>query len=165
MNNALLIMVLAIAFGQDPGIAPEPREVAFAELPRECVVEYLPFLKRERSAESTLVLECDLDGDGKKEMFVWTGEGGSGGEVWSVMTCRDSLWYRAGQLFGNLFLVDKPPYRGVLVETPLGWEYATWEYWELRDDELQSRLKLQVRYRESDSHVLREKPRSIEILE
>ena len=163
--NELLILILSVALGQLPDTTLPEREVAFAELPPECAAEYDQGLREFRKASTTRVCRCDLDGDGADELLIWTGNSGSGGEEWSVMTKLDGRWRRAGQVFGNLLFVDRPPFRGLVVGTPCGWENATWEYWELKDGMLVSRLKLDIRYRKPEGHVLRIRPVEIKIKE
>ena len=133
MTNGLLLVVLSVVLGQFPGGGLNEREIAFAELPRECAAEYDAALRDERKAAATRVCRLDLDGDGAEELLVWTGESGSGGETWSVMTRRGGRWCRAGQVFGSLHFVDRPPHRGLVVETACGWDEATWEFWSLEN--------------------------------
>jgi len=159
--NTLLLLVLSVVLGEVSGTELRIREADFASLPPECAAEYLPFLKEERQAAGTKVARCDLDGDGAPELLVWTGACGSGGETWSVMTRRDGKWRRAGQIFGTMHFIDRPPHRGLVVETPRGWEYATWTFFELRDGSLCRRLTLDVRYRPAKGSVLRTRPAEI----
>ncbi len=159
--NELLLLVLAVVLGQSSGAELIEQTVASAELPRECAAEYLPFRQNGSSAHQPRVCRCDLDGDRREELLVWTGEFGSGGENWSVMTCRNGHWRQAGQVFGSLYRLEHPPYRGLLVETPCGWEQATWRYWELQNGLLVCRLKLDIHYRPPENHVLRTRPTKI----
>ena len=159
--NALLLLVLSVVLGEFGGAELPIREAGFSELPPECAAEYLPFLREERQAVGTRVARCDLDGDGDAEYLVWTGACGSGGETWSVMTRRGGKWRRAGQIFGSMHFVDRPPHRGFVVETPHGWEYATWSFVELVDGSLKRRLTLDVRYLPSKTNVLRTRPAEI----
>lgn len=161
--NALLILVLSVALGRLPGTELDFRETGFAELPPECAAEYDPELRRFRGAAATRVGRCDLDGDGSEELLVWTGESGSGGETWSVMTKRGGRWQRAGRVFGGLRFIDRPPFRGLVVGTPCGWEHAAWEYWELENGLLKSRLALDIRYLPPERGVLRGRPAEIRI--
>ena len=163
--NGLLLLLLSVALGQSANTELKWTEVAFAELPPECAAEYHAELREFRKASTTRVCRRDLDGDGEEELLVWTGESGSGGEVWSVMTKRNGKYRHAGRVFGLVHFVDRPPYRGLVVGTPCGWEQATWEYWELKDETLYCRLKLDIRYRKSEGHVLRTRPVEIRIKE
>ena len=163
MTNGLLLLILSVVLGQFPGAEANEREIAFAQLPRECAAEYDAELRSERSAAATRVRRCDLDGDGAEEFIVWTGESGSGGETWSVMTRRGGKWVRAGRVFGILHFIDLPPHCGLLVETPRGWEEAAWEFFALENGVLDGVLKLDVRYRGPENGVLRARPAEIRI--
>ena len=163
--NGILLLILSVALGQSGDTELKQTEVAFAELPPECAAEYHAELREFRNASTTQVCRCDLDGDGVEELLVWTGESGSGGEMWSVMTKRNGKYCRAGQVFGGVHFVDRPPYRGLVVGTPCGWENATWEYWELKDGTLVSRLKLDIRYRKPEGNALHTHPVEMKIKE
>ena len=163
--NTLLLLVLAVALGQVPGTELREYATAFAELPAECAAEYDPELRRWRQVDGTLVRRCDLDGDGTEELLVWTGESGSGGETWSVMTRRGGGWRRAGWIFGTAHFIDQPPHRGLVVETPCGWDEATWEFWSLENGVLKSRVKVEIRYLPSEGNILRTRPAEIRIRE
>ena len=162
--NGILILVLSVALGQLSGTALHEREISFAELPPECAVEYHAELRKFRKASATLVCRCDLDGDGVEELLVWTGESGSGGEMWSVMTKRNGKYHRAGQVFGDVHFVDRPPYRGLVVGTPCGWESASWEYWELKNGILTCRLAIDIHYDRPAGDTLRTRPKEIKIV-
>ena len=101
--NGLLLLLLSAALGQLSGTALHESEVAFAELPPECAAEYHAEIREFRKASATRVCRCDLDGDGAEELLVWTGESGSGGETWSVMTKRDGRWRRRTSLRQSSF--------------------------------------------------------------
>ena len=161
--NGLLLLLLSVALGQSVDTELKWTEIAFAELQPECAAEYHAELREFRKASATQVCRCDLDGDGAEELLVWTGESGSGGEVWSVMTKRNGKYRRAGRVFGIVHFVDCPPCRGLVVGTPCGWESAAWEYWELKDGILCSRLKLDIRYCKPEGHALRTRPVEIKI--
>ena len=163
MTNGLLLLVLSVVLGQFPGAAMNECEVAFAELPPECAAEYDAELRNERRAVATRIRRFDLDGDGAEELLVWTGECGSGGETWSVMTRRGGKWIRAGRIFGKPYFIDLPPHCGLLVETPCGWEAAAWEFFVLENGVLDGLLKLDVRYRVPEGGVLRARPAEIRI--
>ena len=122
--NELLTLVLSVVLVQPSWTKLPEHDAAFAALPPECAAEYEPSLRQWRNVSGTRICRCDLDGDGEPEMLVWTGEGGSGGEDWSVMTRRGGRFRRAGQVFGILHFIDRPPHRGLLVESPRGWEHA-----------------------------------------
>ena len=161
----ILILILSVALGQFPNTALHEREVAFAELPPECSAEYHAEIREFRKASTTLVCRCDLDGDGVEELLIWTGNSGSGGEEWSVMTKRDGRWLRAGQVFGNLHFVDRSPFRGLVVGTPCGWSNSSWEYWELKDGILTCRLAIDMHYDRPAGHILRTRPVEMKIKE
>jgi len=107
----------------------------------------------------------DIDGDGAEELLVWSGEVGTGGEGWSVMTRRSGVWRCAGRIFGVVYFVDRPPHRGLVVESPCGWRYADWEYFELENGVLKSRIKLAIRYRRPEGNILRTRPEEIVVKE
>ena len=157
-------LILSVALGQFPNTALHEREVAFAELPPECAAEYHAELRKFRKASATLVCRCDLDGDGVEELLVWTGESGSGGEMWSVMTKRNGKYRRAGQVFGGVHFVDRPPYRGLVVGTSCGWDNASWEYWELKNGILTCRLAIDMHYDRPPGNTLRSRPKEIKIV-
>ena len=161
--NGVLILLLSVALGQSAGTELKQTEIAFAELPPECAAEYHAELREFRKASTTRGCRCDLDGDGEEELLVWTGESGSGGEMWSVMTKRNGKYRRAGRVFGLVHFVDRPPYRGLVVGTPCGWERATWGFWELKNGVLFNRLTLDIRYRKPDGNILRTRPVKIKI--
>ena len=83
--DSLLIYLLSIILASHSLSEMKPEKILFSRLPTECAAEYDPFLRKERKAVSTDVIRIDLDGDGKPEMLVWTGDAGSAGEEWSVM--------------------------------------------------------------------------------
>ena len=161
----ILILILSVALGQFPNTALHEREVAFAELPPECAAEYHAEIREFRIATATRVCRCDLDGDGAEELLIWTGNSGSGGEEWSVMTKRDGKYRRAGRVFGIVHFVDRPPYRGLVVEMPCGWNNSSWEYWELKDGILTCRLAIDMHYDRPAGHILRERPVDMKIEE
>ena len=163
--NGLLLLLLSVALGQSVDTELKWTEIAFAELQPECAAEYHAELREFRKASATQVCRCDLDGDGAEELLVWTGESGSGGEVWSVMTKRNGKYRRAGRVFGIVHFVDRPPYRGLVVETPCGWANSSWEYWELKDGILTSRLAIDMHFDPPVRHILRTRPVEIKITE
>ena len=161
--NGLLTLLLAVVLTQPFWTKLPELDAAFDALPPECAAEYDPFLRQERNASGTRICRCDLDGDGEQEMLVWTGDGGTGGEDWSVMTRRGGRFRRAGQVLGILHFIDRPPHRGLLVESPCGWEHDTWEFWELKNGRLVCRLTLNVRYATPEGNTLRTRPVEIKI--
>lgn len=161
--NGLLTLLLAVMLTRPLWTKLPELDAAFDALPPECAAEYDPFLRQERNASDTRICRCDLDGDGEQEMLVWTGDGGTGGEDWSVMTRRGGRFRRAGQVFGILHFIDRPPHRGLLVESPCGWEHDTWEFWELKNGRLVCRLTLNVRYATPEENTLRTRPVEIKI--
>ena len=162
--NGVLLLILSVALGQSGDTELKRTEVAFAELPPECAAEYHAELREFRKASATLVCRCDLNGDSVEELLVWTGESGSGGEMWSVMTKRDGKYRRAGQIFGVVHFVDRPPYRGLVVGTHCGLDNSTWEYWELRDGVLTCRLAIDMHYDRPAGDTLRTRPKEIKIV-
>lgn len=139
----LLLNLLELVFV--PFFQPvEPKDVAFAALPQECVMRYDDFLRRERGAVSTWVVPCDLDGDGRAELLIWTGMAGSGGEEWSVMVRRQDAWHWAGDVFGVVYLPRRGA--GILLEEPCGWSEANWSYCVLRDGEVKRAFSWETQY-------------------
>ena len=140
--NGILILVLSVALGQFPDSALHEREAAFAELAPECAAEYDRELREFRKTSATTVCRCDLDGDGTEELLVWTGESGSGGEGWIVMRKEKGTYRKAGEVFGILHKSG----RGLIVESPCGWSYADWSYYELIGGALVRKLDVEVEY-------------------
>jgi hypothetical protein len=165
MMNTLMLLVLAVALGEMPCAGVRTEEVAFSALPEACVREYDSSLAEWRKAKETMIRRFDIDGDGADELLVWSGEAGSGGEGWSVMTRRSGAWRCAGRIFGVVYFVDRPPQRGLVVESPCGWRYADWEYFELENGVLKSRIKLAIRYRKPEGNILRTRPEEIIVKE
>ena len=77
-------------------------------------------------------------------MLIWTGNGGSGGEEWSIMRKDSRGWHRLGKVFGLLYRVDAEPYRGLLVCSPCGWDQATWSFYQLRYGKLGKKIEFEV---------------------
>ena len=100
--DSLLIYLLSIILASHSLSEMKPETIPFPRLPIECAAEYDPFLRKERKAVSTDVIRIDLDGDGKPEMLVWTGDGGSAGEEWSVMRHNGTRYARIGRSDGFL---------------------------------------------------------------
>ena len=158
--NTLLSCLLSMIVNSQSLPEMKPEEIPFSRLPEECAAEYDSLLRSERNAVSTNVLRRDLDGDGDSEMLIWTGESGSGGEVWSVMRHTGTQYTRAGQVFGCLFPLPPSPFGGLLVCTPCGWEQATWTFYQLRKEKLERVIEFEVRY----SKPIRQKPSEIKII-
>ena len=145
--DSLLICLLSIILTAHASTAMKPEKILFSQLPPECAAEYDPYFRQEWKVDSTNVIRIDLDGDEIKEMLIWTGPGGSGGEPWSVMRKDSRGWHRIGKVFGILYRVDAKPYRGLLVCTPCGWAQATWTFYQLRHGKLEKTIKIEVHYR------------------
>jgi|GEM_PF-2070503 len=156
--NSLLNFILPIIFATQPLTEKQPEKVMFSQLPRECVAEYDSFLREERKAVSTDVIKTDLDGDGINELLVWTGNGGSGGEEWSVMRYNGKKYIRAGQVFGQIFCIDSP-HKGLLVCCSAGWTNATWSFYQIQSGKLYKTVELEVVY----SQPIRRMPVEIKI--
>lgn len=158
--NALLSYLLTLILTAHALNAMKSETIKFSQLPGECAAEYDPFLRKERKADSTGAIMYDLDGDGINEMLIWTGNGGSGGEEWSIMRKDSRSWHRLGKVFGLLYRVDAEPYRGLLACNPCGWDQATWSFYQLRHGKLGKKIEFEVHYRKP----IREEPTEIKII-
>ena len=158
--NALLSYLLTLILTAHALNAMKSETIKFSQLPRECAAEYDSFLRKERKTNSTAAIMYDLDGDGINEILIWTGNGGSGGEEWSIMRKDSQGWHRLGKVFGLLYRVDAKPYRGLLVCKPCGWDQATWSFYQLRHGKLGKKIEFEVHYRKP----IREEPTEIKII-
>ena len=141
MNN-ILLRVLAVVLS---GVSPEPLEekvVQFDKLPAECAAVYDADLRQFRQATSTDVISVDLDGDKVNELLIFNGENGSGGEGWTVMQKHNGKYRCVGEVFGLLYKSGK----GLIVESPCGWDNAQWNYYELVSGKLVCNLEMKVKY-------------------
>ena len=141
--NDLLLRVLAVVLS---GVSPEPLEekvVPFEKLPAECAAVYDADIRKLRQATSTEVISVDLDGDKINELLIFNGENGSSGEGWTVMQKHNGKYRRVGEVFGLLYKSGK----GLIVESPCGWENAQWRYYELEKGKLVVKLDIDVKYR------------------
>ena len=142
MNN-ILLRVLAVVLS---GVSPEPLEekvVPFEKLPAECAAVYDAEIRQFRQATSTEVISVDLDGDKVNEFLIFNGENGSGGEGWTVMQKHNGKYRKTGEVFGILYKSGK----GLIVESPCGWENAQWNYYELANSKLIMKFNIDVKYR------------------
>ena len=142
MNN-ILLRVLAVVLS---GVSPEPLEekiVPFEKLPAECAAVYDAEIRQFRQATETDVIITDLDGDEVPELLIFNGESGSGGEGWTVMQKHNGKYRRVGEVFGILYKSGK----GLIVESPCGWENAQWNYYELVNSKLIMKFNIAVKYR------------------
>ena len=148
MNN-ILLRVLAVVLS---GVSPEPLEekiVPFEKLPAECAAVYDAEIRQFRQATSTEVISVDLNDDKVNELLIFNGENGSGGEGWTVMQKHNGKYRRVGEVFGILYKSGK----GLIVESPGGWENAQWNYYELVNSKLIMKFNIDVKYRK---HVRQE---------
>ena len=148
MNN-ILLRVLAVVLS---GVSPEPLEekiVPFEKLPAECAAVYDAEIRQFRQATSTGVISVDLNDDKVNELLIFNGENGSGGEGWTVMQNHNGKYRRVGEVFGLLYKAGK----GLIVESPCGWENAQWNYYELVNSKLIMKYNIDVKYRK---HVRQE---------
>ena len=142
MNN-ILLRVLAVVLS---GVSPESLEekiVPFEKLPAECAAVYDTDIRKFRQATSTEMISVDLDGDEVDELLVFNGQSGSGGEGWTVMQKHNGKYRRVGEVFGILYKSGK----GLIVESPCGWENAQWNYYELVNSKLIMKFNIDVKYR------------------
>ena len=141
--NDLLLRVLAVVLS---GVLPEPLEekvVSFEKLPAECAAVYDADIRKFRQATSTEVISVDLNDDKVNELLIFNGESGSGGEGWTVMQKHNGKYRRVGEVFGILYKSGK----GLIVESPCGWENAQWNYYELVNGKLVLKFNIDVKYR------------------
>ena len=141
--NTVLLRVLAVVLS---GVSPEPLEekvVPFEKLPAECVAGYDADIRQFRQATSTEVISVDLDGDKVNELLIFNGENGSGGEGWAVMQKINGKYRKTGDVFGILYKSGK----GLIVESPCGWDEAQWNYYELVNGKLVLKFNIDVKYR------------------
>ena len=142
MNN-ILLRVLAVVLS---GVSPEPLEekvVPFEKLPAECMAVYDADIRQFRQATSTEVISIDLDGDKVNELLIFNGKNGSGGEGWAVMQKINGKYRKTGDVFGILYKSGK----GLIVESPCGWDEAQWNYYELVNGKLVLKFNIDVKYR------------------
>ena len=147
--NDILLRVLAVVLS---GVSPEPLEekiVPFEKLPAECAAVYDAEIRQFRQATETDVIITDLDGDEVPELLIFNGESGSGGEGWTVMQKHNGKYRRVGEVFGILYKSGK----GLIVESPCGWENGQWNYYELVNSKLIMKFNIDVKYRK---HVRQE---------
>lgn len=158
--SSLLSYLLSIILTSNALSEMKSEKILFSRLPTECSAEYDPFLRKEQKAVSTDVIRVDLDGDGKNEMLVWTGNGGSGGEEWSVMRHNGTKYTRIGRIFGRLYSLPSSQFRGLLVCTPCGWNQASWSFYQFQAGKLEKIIEFEIRY----SKPVRQKPSEIKII-
>ena len=142
MNN-ILLRVLAVVLS---GVSPEPLEekvVPFEKLSAECMAVYDADIRQFRQATSTEVISIDLDGDKVNELLIFNGKNGSGGEGWAVMQKINGKYRKTGDVFGILYKSGK----GLIVESPCGWDEAQWNYYELVNGKLVLKFNIDVKYR------------------
>ena len=141
--NDILLRVLAVVLS---GVSQEPlreKVVPFEKLPAECVVVYDADIWQFRQARSTEVISVDLDGDKINELLIFNGENGSGGEGWAVMQKHNGKYRKTGEVFGILYKSGK----GLIVESPCGWDNAQWNCYELVNGKLIVKFNIDVKYR------------------
>ena len=141
--NTVLLRVLAVVLS---GISPEPLDekvVPFDKMPAECAAVYDADIRQFRQATATEVITSDLDGDKLPELLIFNGENGSGGEGWAVMRKDNGKYRKTGEVFGLLYKSGK----GLIVESPCGWENAQWNYYKLVNGKLIMKLNIDVKYR------------------
>ena len=141
--NDLLLRVLAVVLS---GISPEPLDekvVPFEKLPAECAAVYDADIRQLRQATATEVISVDLDGDKVDELLIFNGQSGSGGVGWAVMQKHNGKYRRVGEVFGVLYKSGK----GLIVESPCGWDNSEWNYYELVKGKLVLKFNIDVKYR------------------
>ena len=152
MNN-ILLSVLAVVLS---GVSPEPLEekfVPFEKMTSECAAVYDAGIRNLRQAKGTEVITADLDGDKTSELLIFNGENGSGGVGWAVMHKANGKYRKVGDVFGILYKSGNV----LIVESPCGWDEATWSYYELSNGKLALKLVVDVKY----SKPIRQEPKEI----
>lgn len=153
--NSVLLRVLAVMLS---GVSPEPLEekyVAFNAMPAECAAVYDADIRQFRQTAGTGVITTDLDGDKVPELLIFNGENGSGGEGWAVMQKANGKYRKVGDVFGILYKSGN----GLIVESPCGWDNATWSYHTLEHGKLVCKIDINVEY----AKPIRQDPSSIKI--
>ena len=151
--NQILLRVLAVVLS---GVSPEPLEekfVPFEKMTSECAAVYDAGIRNLRQAKGTEVITADLDGDKTSELLIFNGENGSGGVGWAVMQKVNGKYRKTGEVFGLLYKSGK----GLIVESPCGWDEATWSYYELSNGNLVCKITIKVKY----SKPVRQEPKEI----
>ena len=141
--NTVLLRVLAVVLS---GVSQEPLRgnvVPFEKLPAECVAVYDADIRQFRQATATEVITSDLDGDKIPELLIFNGENGSGGEGWAVVQKINGKYRKTGEVFGLLYKSGK----GLIVESPCGWDNSEWNYYELVNSKLIMKFNIDVKYR------------------
>ena len=142
MNDILLRVLAVVLSGVSPEYLPE-QTITFERMPAACVSIYDADLRQFRQAISTEVISVDLDGDEVDELLIFNGQSGSGGEGWTVMQKHNGKYRRVGEVFGLLYKSGK----GLIVESPCGWDNADWDYYELVNGKLVLKFNIDVKYR------------------
>ena len=142
MNDILLRVLAVVLSGVSPEYLPE-QTITFERMPAACVSIYDADIRQFRQATETEVISVDLDGDEVDELLIFNGESGSGGEGWTVMQKHNGKYRRVGEVFGLLYKSGK----GLIVESPCGWDNAEWNYYELVNGKLVLKFNIDVKYR------------------
>ena len=153
--NTVLLRVLAVVLS---GISPEPLDekvVPFDKMPAECAAVYDADIRQFRQATATEVITSNLDGDKIPELLIFNGENGSGGVGWAVVQKANGKYRKVGDVFGILYKSGN----GLIVESPCGWDEATWCYYALEHGKLVCKFTIKVKY----SKPVRQEPLSIKI--
>ena len=142
MNDILLRVLAVVLSGVSPEYLPE-QTITFERMPAACVSIYDVDIRNFRQAISTEVISVDLDGDEVDELLIFNEQNGSGGEGWAVMQKHNGKYRRVGEVFGILYKSGK----GLIVESPCGWDNAEWNYYELINGKLVLKFNIDVKYR------------------
>ena len=154
MNDILLRVLAVVLSGVSPEYLPE-QTITFERMPAACVSIYDVDIRNFRQAISTEVISVDLDGDEVDELLIFNEQNGSGGEGWAVMQKINGKYRKTGEVFGLLYKSGK----GLIVESPCGWDNAEWNYYELINGKLVLKFNIDVKYRKP----VRQKPCRINI--
>ena len=153
--NHVLLRILAVVLS---GVSPEKMEkkiIPLEKLSAVCPAVFDAGILQLKQVTTTTVLSTDLDGDHEPELLIFNGDSGSGGEGWTIMQKHNGQYLKTGAVFGILYKSGN----GLIVESPCGWEQATWRYYELVNRKLELRFKIDVKY----SLPVRKKPVNINI--
>ena len=146
---SLIVFVMAFLMGFAPGgvrwvTTADEKAIPFEKLPPQCRCAYAKELKELRHATTTRRFFMDIDGNGISEMFLYTGETGSGGEGWSVFELRNGTWHAVGNVFGYAGKIEHNGQHGLLINQRCGWRTTFYTLYQLEN----GKLALRASYRE-----------------
>ncbi|MCQ2352253.1 MAG: hypothetical protein MJ033_02105 [Victivallaceae bacterium] len=90
---------------------------------------------RERNLEIEY-FGVDLDGDGRRELFLYSGECGSGGEGWLIFQQISGKWRKIGYVFGSPGFMMHNGKVGIIIGHQLGARETAAAYYELKNHKI-----------------------------